>query len=134
MVAHLCLAGLLVAGDPPVSELKPPPAIREFSSKGPPPPGPMKVADVIKGLGLDESDMGYSDEPPGKLRQLHWSRVKFPGTDAEVDVAIDIVYTPDLLSVIRLNNGKVMVRGWDIKAVRAATVLKVTIAPSRRHD
>ena len=103
---------------PPASELKPAPAVRDLPSKDVS-AKPVKVADVIKSLGLDESKMSYTDEPPGKLRALHWRKARFPGTEAEVDVTIDIVYTLAVFS----EKGD-----WDIKAVRAATVIKVTIA------
>src|SRR5688500_877133 len=100
MLTFVCLSALILAGS------------------ADPQPKPAKVADVIKGLALDETKIDYADEPPGKLRSLHWQKVKLPGTEAEVRVEIDIVYTPDVFSDKRK---------WDIKAVRAATVIKVTI-------
>jgi hypothetical protein len=129
----VCLAVFVFAAGPsaatrqepkpplPMSEPKPAPTVRDFPAKDPL-PKLVKVVDVIKGLGLDESKMQHGDEPPGKLRWLRWSNVKLPGTNAEVDVEIHVVYT--LFSIKR---------DWDIKAVREATVLKVTITPSSRR-
>lgn len=126
LAAYLTLSLLSGAGmaQPPASEAKPAPSVREFPPKDPQ-LKPVKVADVIKGLGLDETKMHHSDEPPGKLRAISWRKVKLPGTDAEVDVEIEIVYTLDVFSDKR---------NWDIKAIRAATVTKVTIVPPGSRD
>ena len=128
MLTAVCLSMCLLAANgtaqPPASETKPAPSVREFPSKDPQ-PKPVKVADVIKGLGLDETKMHHSDEPPGKLRAISWHKVKLPGTDAEVDISIEIVYTFDVFSDKRK---------WDIKAIRAATVTKVTIVPPGSLD
>src|SRR5439155_1606742 len=79
----------------------------------------LTVADVIRGLALDEAKFSYSDEPPGKLRE-----VECPATlgDAKVKVRvrIEVVYTLGLFSDKRQ---------WDIKAVRAAAVRRVSIQP-----
>jgi hypothetical protein len=118
-----CLAVSLLAGSglgqPPASEPKPAPSIREFPSKDPQPAKPVKLAEVIKGLGLDEAKMGLNDEPPGKLNSVSWTRVKLAGTVAEVDIEVEIVRT-----FIIGPNGK-----YDQNAIRSATVKKVTITP-----
>lgn len=80
---------------------------------------PLTVADVVKGLGLDESKFSYADEPPGKLRELKCPTI-LRDTTVKVDVRIEIVYTTALFSEKR---------EWNIKAVRAAEVRKVTIEP-----
>lgn len=118
----LVLVYLMIGLQPkpiPASELKPAPMVRDATVKESQ-SKPIKVEEIIKGLALDEAKASYCDEPPGKLRALRWYRVKLNGTEAEVDVQIDIVYTLDLFS------DKFE---WDIKAVRAATVTKVTILP-----
>jgi len=73
----------------------------------------LTVADVVKGLGLDEAKFSYDDEPPGKL----WA-VKCPTTMNKVTVRVRI----ELVSKIFSDK-----LDWDIKAVRAATVHKVVI-------
>jgi hypothetical protein len=77
------------------------------------------VADVVKGMSLDESKFSYMDEPPGKLRAIECPAT-IRDTAAKVRVRIEVVYTLELFSDKR---------EWDIKQVRAATVLKVTIEP-----
>jgi hypothetical protein len=87
----------------------------------PTPIGPekMTVADVLKGLSLDDSKLAYVDEPPGKLRELE-CEATLRDTKAKVRVRIEVVYTPELFSEKRT---------WDPKAVRAATARRVTITP-----
>jgi hypothetical protein len=79
----------------------------------------MTVAGVLKGLSLDETKLDYIDEPPGKLRALE-CEATFRDTKVKVRVRIHVVYTHDLFSVEQK---------WNPKAVRAATVHKVTITP-----
>ena len=126
MLTAVCLSMCLFAANgtaqPPASETKPAPSVLEFPAKEPP-PNPVTVADVIKGLGLDEAKMRYGDEPPCILRELRWPKAKLPGTESEVEIVIQIGG--------RLFSEK---RRWDMKEVRAATVLKVTITPPRPLD
>jgi hypothetical protein len=99
MFAALMIAASLLAADPAPEER-------------------LTVADVVKSLVLDETKFSYSDEPPGKLRAVEC--VTMMGK-VKVRVRVEVVYfAPDLFS----DSGK-----WDIKKVRAATVLKVTIEP-----
>jgi hypothetical protein len=134
----VCLFANSGIGQPPASEAKPAPTIREFSLKDL--PQPVTIADVIKRLGLDESKMSYRDEPPGKLRALYWHKVKLPGTGAEMDVEIQLEnprsFAVRKLVEIQLGTPPLITekRTWDIKMVRAATVLKVTITPHKRFD
>jgi hypothetical protein len=100
MLAAVILSGSLVAALPADSE-------------------DLTVADVVKGLALDESKLSYSDEPPGKLRGLE-CRTTLRDTKVKVLVRIEVVYTTALFSDRRK---------WDIKAVRAAKVRKVSIEP-----
>jgi hypothetical protein len=79
----------------------------------------LTVADVLKGLSLDESKLDYIDEPPGKLRALESEATPW-GKKAKVRVRIEVDYTAALFSEKRK---------WDPKAVRAATVRKVTVTP-----
>jgi hypothetical protein len=82
-------------------------------------PEKLTVADVLKGLSLDESKLEHIDEPPGKLRELE-AETTLRDSKIKVRVRIEVVYTLDLFS---------KERNWDPKAVRAATVRKVTIIP-----
>jgi hypothetical protein len=100
----------------PAGELKSAPANRVIPSKEPQ-RKPVTVGEVIKSLGLDETKIGYSDEPPGKLAGVYWYNVKLPGTEAEVDVEIQLATRGPFSEK----------RAWDIKQVRAATVRKVEI-------
>jgi len=77
------------------------------------------VADVVKGLSLDESKLVYVDEPPGKLEALECTAT-LRDTKVKVRVRIEVVYTPALFSDTRK---------WDAKAVRAAAVRNVIITP-----
>ena len=82
-------------------------------------PEKLTVADVLKGLILDESKLTYVDEPPGKLRAIECDAV-LRDSSVRVHVRIDVAYTVELFSDSRK---------WDPKVVRAATVHKVTITP-----
>jgi hypothetical protein len=77
------------------------------------------VADVFKALSLDESKLEYSDEPPGKLREVE-CQATLRDTKVKVRVRIELVYTTELFSAERK---------WDAKALRAAAVRKVIITP-----
>jgi len=79
----------------------------------------LTVADVVKGLSLDEARFSYSDEPPGKLRAVECPAT-IRDTTVKVRVRLELVYTPNLFSDKR---------AWDIERVRAATVQKVVIEP-----
>jgi hypothetical protein len=80
----------------------------------------LTVADVLKGLSLDESALSFSDEPPGKLRTLS-CETTLRDTKLRVRVRIELVYTVALFSAER---------HWDPKAVRAAAVHQVTLTPA----
>jgi hypothetical protein len=82
-------------------------------------PEKLTVADVLKALSLDETKLELIDEPPGKLRELA-CEATLRDTKARVRVRIEVVYTLDLFSDQRK---------WDPRAIRAATVRKVTVAP-----
>lgn len=122
LAAYLSVCLLAGSGQPPASEPKPAPPDRVTPAKE---TKPLKVADVVKGLGLDEAKVEYIDEPPGCLAKLYWSKVKLPGTEVAVDVEVVIVFTSALFSETRT---------WDIKKLRDVTVLKVTISPHRKVD
>ena len=79
----------------------------------------LTVADVFKALSLDEAKLEYIDEPPGKLREVE-CEATLRDTKVGVRVRIEVVYTPQLFSEQRK---------WDARAVRAAAVRKVTVAP-----
>jgi|GEM_PF-6854964 len=128
MFAFVCLCGfVLIASTPPdsqpkspapASSPKPAPVVREFAAKEPQPKR-VTVAEVIKGLILDESKMLLLDEPPGKLNGVRWEKVKLPGTEAVVDVEIETVRT-----FVLSPTGK-----YDKNVILSAVVTKVTITP-----
>jgi len=60
-------------------------------------PEKVTVADVFKGLSLDESKLDYIDEPPGKLRELE-CKATLRDTKVKVRVRIEVVYTINLFS------------------------------------
>jgi len=80
----------------------------------------LTVSDALKALALDLSKLEYSDEPPGKLRQLY-CETTLRDSKSKVRIQIDVNYTVALFSADRR---------WDPKAVRAATVRNVTITPA----
>jgi hypothetical protein len=106
-----------------MSELKSAPHRREFPLKDLQ-TKPLKVADVVKGLGLDVTKVSYIDEPPGILCGLRWNRTTLPGTDVQVEVRIQFAARGPFSDE----------RKWDIKEVLGATVSKVTILPLRPLD
>jgi hypothetical protein len=87
-------------------------------------PDKLTVADVFKALTVDESRLEFSDEPPGKLQEVACEAV-LRDTKVKVRVRIEVDYTVELFSETRQ---------WDLKAVRAATVRKVTITPIARDS
>jgi hypothetical protein len=89
------------------------------TSPRPTEPVKLTVADVLKGLSLDESKLDYIDEPPGKLRELR-CEATLRDTNVKVQVRIEVVYTLDLFSDQRK---------WEPKTIRAATARTVTITP-----
>ena len=119
MLAACLSVCLLVGGQPPAPKPATPdrePQAKDKAAK------PVTLADVIKGLGLDEAKVEYIDEPPGRLARLSWEKVKLPGTDAAVDVDVFLTTAP---FSERLE--------WDIKKLRDVTVQKVTIVPPRNR-
>jgi len=80
----------------------------------------LTVSDVLKALALELSQLEYSDEPPGKLRELY-CETTLRDSKNKVRIQIDVNYTVALFSTDRR---------WDPKAVRAATVRNVTITPA----
>ena len=82
-----------------------------------PRPGELTVADILAGLKIDESSLIYEDEPPGVLWALSGT-IALPGNAAKANIRIE------LKDAIFSNKRK-----WDPKAVRAAKVAKVVIAP-----
>jgi hypothetical protein len=142
MLAFACLSTFVLVGaavePPPKSEPKPASSVREFPAKDQP-PQPLTVGDVIKGLGLDEAGVRYiTEKPSGTLRMLSWRKVKLPGTEAEVDVEIQIgnpsLYHSQGNVFYELIGGDFPNGKWKRKRLQDITVLKVTISPSRRFD
>ena len=140
LTAYLTVHLLVGIGftQPPASEPKPAPSVREFPAKNPEPKR-LTVSDVIKGLGLDEANVRYiTEKPSGTLRRLSWSKVKLPGTEAEVDVEIQIgnpfLYHSEGDVFYELIDGDFPNGKWKRKRLQDITVLKVTISPSRRLD
>lgn len=134
-----CVAVCLFAeiGQPPTGEAKPAPVIPEVPPKG----SPLTVAAVIKSLGLDEAKVRYIEEPSGKLRALHWGKIKLVGTETEVDVEIqlgDPLPFTEMKKVVEIRPGEPLLvtekRVWNIRRLQDAPVLKVTISPHRKVD